>query len=114
MKKPFFTSVIIGSLSIASVAFADPIGGGDLTFKPWEALPVVFSHYQHVKKWGLKCSNCHYQFFQMAQGSYKMNMEKITKGEFCGRCHNGQTSFDVRDSRNCSRCHRPSPSGERK
>ena len=102
----FVMAIISGCLSIPLVAFAQPVGGGDLTFAPQNAPPVVFSHYKHLKGRGLKCSGCHYQLFQMAQGSYKMDMEKITKGEFCGRCHNGQVSFNVQDPKNCSYCHR--------
>ncbi|MBA4422686.1 MAG: hypothetical protein C0390_06220 [Syntrophus sp. (in: bacteria)] len=105
MKKMFVMAMISGCLSIPLVALAQPAGGGDLTFTPQNAPPVVFSHNKHLKEQGLKCSGCHYQFFQMAQGSYKMDMGKITKGEFCGRCHSGRVSFDVQDPQNCSRCH---------
>ena len=116
MQKLFVTAMIIGCLSIPPVAFSRPGGGGDLVFVPQNAPPVVFSHNKHLQEQGLKCSGCHYQIFQMAQGSYKMKMEKITKGDYCGECHNGQVSFDVKDSQNCSRCHRlasPSSSMER-
>ncbi|MDZ4165862.1 MAG: c(7)-type cytochrome triheme domain-containing protein [Smithellaceae bacterium] len=106
MKKLFVTAMIIGFLSIPFVAPAQPAGGGDLTFTLPDALPVVFRHNKHLKERGLRCSSCHYQFFQMAKGSYKMDMGKITKGKFCGRCHNGRGSFDVQDPQNCSRCHR--------
>jgi c(7)-type cytochrome triheme protein len=106
MKKMFVAAMIIGSLSIPFVALAEPAGGADLTFTPRDAPSVVFSHDKHLKKWGLKCSGCHYRFFQMAKGSYKMDMGKITKGRFCGRCHNGRASFDVQDPKNCSCCHR--------
>jgi len=110
MNRLLVTAMIIGCLSIPLVASAQPAGGGDLTFTPQDAPSVVFSHNKHLKEWGLKCSGCHYQFFQMAHGSYKMEMRKITKGEFCGRCHNGRISFDVQDPQNCSRCHRSSSS----
>lgn len=106
MKKVFVLVIISGCLSIHLVAFAQPDGGGDLTFTPQNVLPVVFSHNKHMKEQGLKCSACHYRLFQMAQGSYKMDMGKITKEAFCGRCHNGQVSFDVQDPKNCSCCHR--------
>ena len=106
MKKMFVTAMIIGSLSIPLIALDQPVGGGDLTFTPQDAPSVIFSHDQHMKKQGLKCSSCHYRFFQMAKGSYKMDMGKITKGRFCGRCHNGRVSFDVQDSKHCSRCHK--------
>jgi len=87
-------------------AFAQTVGGGDLTFTPNNAKRVVFSHQMHVNGKGLKCTGCHYQVFQMSKGSYKMDMSKITKGDFCGKCHNGQKSFDVKDSQNCSKCHK--------
>ena len=85
---------------------AQQVGGGDLTFTPPDVQPVVFSHKKHVNGKRLACTDCHYQFFQMAQGSYKMDMAKMTKSEFCGRCHDGKMTFDVKDPHNCSRCHR--------
>ncbi|MGE5173200.1 MAG: c(7)-type cytochrome triheme domain-containing protein [Betaproteobacteria bacterium] len=87
-------------------AIAQQVGGGDLTFTPNGAKPVVFSHQVHVTAKGLKCSGCHYHVFQMTKGSYKMEMSKITKGAFCGKCHNGQKSFDVQDKANCAKCHK--------
>ncbi len=87
-------------------AFAEKVGGGDLTFSPKNAKPVVFSHELHVKSKGIKCTACHYQIFQMSKGSNKIDMSKITKGDFCGKCHNGQKAFDVKDQKNCDRCHR--------
>lgn len=93
------------SLLVPQAVFAEKVGGGDIRFTPKNASPVTFSHETHVKDKGLKCTGCHYQIFQMAQGSYKMDMSKLTKGEFCGKCHNGQKSFDVKDNKNCVRCH---------
>lgn len=88
------------------IAFAEKVGGGDLTFSPKGSGQVVFSHQMHVTAKGLKCTGCHYTVFQMSQGSYKMDMAKITKGDFCGKCHNGVKSFDVKDAKNCAKCHR--------
>ncbi len=82
------------------------VGGGDLTFNPKDAKPVHFSHEAHVNDKSKKCSACHYHIFQMQKGSYKMNMSKITKGEFCGTCHNGERSFDVKDKASCAKCHK--------
>lgn len=106
MKRILAAVMVTMCLSIPFGAYAQKVGGGDLTFSPKNALPVVFSHREHVTVHGLKCSGCHYQIFQMAKGSYKMNMDVITKGNFCGTCHNGQKAFDVKDNKNCSRCHR--------
>ena len=82
------------------------VGGGDITFKPDTDKPVFFSHEKHVDEKKKKCSACHYHVFQMEKGSYKMDMSKITKGEFCGICHNGKRSFDVKDKSSCDKCHK--------
>ena len=81
------------------------IGGGDVEYKPKGAGPVLFSHKNHVNQKGQKCSNCHYLPFQMSAGSYKMNMAVLTKGKFCGLCHNGQKGFDLTTKDNCKKCH---------
>ena len=106
MKKVLVFSIVVAAFMMPFIVGAEKIGGGDLTFTPKNAQPVLFSHEKHVSEKGLKCSACHYQIFQMAQGSYKMDMSKITKGEFCGKCHNGRKAFDVKEPKNCSRCHR--------
>ena len=93
-------------LLASSAAFAQKVGGGDITFSPKNAGQVTFSHEAHVKGKGIKCTGCHYQIFHMQQGSYKMDMSKITKGDFCGKCHNGQKSFDVKAPENCVKCHK--------
>ncbi len=83
------------------------VGGGDLTFKPENAKPVTFSHDQHVSVNGLKCSVCHNStMFHMAKGADQMDMDKFTKGQFCGHCHNGAQAFDVKDKASCGRCHK--------
>ncbi len=108
MKKLTFLSIMVITVCAMTPlsTFAQKVGGGDLTFTPKNASPVVFSHEKHVNEKGLKCTGCHYQIFQIAQGSYQMEMSLINKGDFCGKCHNGQKAFDVKDKRNCSRCHR--------
>jgi c(7)-type cytochrome triheme protein len=106
MKRTVILSTVAVCLMVPLSAFAQKIGGGTLTFSPKNASPVVFSHEKHVAGKGLKCSGCHYQVFQMTQGSYKMEMSRINKGDFCGKCHNGQRGFDVKDQKNCARCHK--------
>ncbi len=106
MKSLSFIVLLSFCLVCPLSAQADKVGGGDLSFTPKNAGQVVFSHEKHVNGKGLKCTNCHYQIFQMAQGSYKMDMSKINKGDFCGKCHNGQKSFDVQDKKNCAKCHK--------
>ncbi len=106
MMRTLIVSFLVLCLVIPAVVLAEKVGGGDITFTPKNASPVVFSHEKHVSEKGLKCTGCHYQIFQMAQGSYKMDMARINKGDFCGKCHNGQKSFDVKDQKNCIRCHK--------
>lgn len=105
MKRLTGIALFIVFITAPISAVAEKVGGGDLTFAPKNAAAVVFSHEKHVTAKNLRCSHCHYQIFQMAQGSYKMEMSKMTKGEFCGKCHNGQKAFDVQDQKACSRCH---------
>jgi c(7)-type cytochrome triheme protein len=106
MNKAAAIIILAASMVISLNALADNVGGGDLTFTPKNAAPVVFSHEKHVIEKSLKCTGCHYQVFQMTQGSYKMDMSKINKGEFCGKCHNGRKAFDTKDKKNCGRCHK--------
>jgi c(7)-type cytochrome triheme protein len=81
------------------------VGGGDIRFKPKGAAPVLFSHEKHVAANDRRCSSCHFGIFQMEKGSNRMNMSRITKGHFCGACHNGKTAFDVEDRAHCAKCH---------
>ena len=81
-------------------------GGGDMKYTPLNAKPVVFSHEEHVTVKELRCSACHNHTFQMSKGEDKMDMNKMTKSLFCGRCHNGVKGFDVKDKANCVRCHK--------
>jgi c(7)-type cytochrome triheme protein len=105
--KWILVAILSLGLTAPLAASAAQVGGGDLTFRPKNALPVVFSHEYHVKEKGLKCTGCHYAIFHMQHdASYKMDMSKITKGDFCGKCHNGVKSFDVKDPKNCARCHK--------
>lgn len=106
MKRTYLVSILAGLLLVPLAATAEKVGGGNITFTPKNASPVIFSHEKHVSEKGLKCTGCHYAIFQMQQGSYKMDMSKLTKGEFCGKCHNGQKSFDVKDQKNCAKCHK--------
>ncbi len=100
-------TVLLLSFTFPVIALAEQVGGGDIVFRPNNAKPVVFSHELHVKEKGLKCSGCHFQIFQMEKGaSNTTDMTKLKKGDMCGKCHNGGKSFDVKDPKNCVRCHK--------
>ena len=84
-----------------SVAPSPPLNL-DIIFKTSHAYPipdVVFPHAPHTV-W-LECNNCHPALFIMKQGANPVSMERIIKGEFCGRCH-GTVAFPIVD---CFRCH---------
>ena len=105
MKRVCSLLAVIFLAASVSTAVAST-GGGDKLFKPKGVKPVFFSHEQHVNVRGAKCSACHYHAFKMSEESYYINMEKLNKGQFCGICHNGERSFDVKDKASCVRCHK--------
>ncbi len=72
----------------------------DIIMKQTANMPHVrFPHLAHTE-W-LTCNNCHPKIFQPQYESNPVTMEKILKGEFCGRCHD-KVSFSLWT---CERCH---------
>lgn len=61
--------------------------------------PARFSHPVHSK---LKCKDCHPNVFKDKKGTNLVTMKRNVEGEYCGKCHNGQSSWDMS---NCKRCH---------
>jgi c(7)-type cytochrome triheme protein len=67
--------------------------------------PVIFPHWFHRIRF--KCKVCHGELgFKMRVGSNHVSMEKITQGEFCGACHDGETAWAVD---RCDLCHSGKP-----
>ncbi|MDA8098693.1 MAG: cytochrome c3 family protein [Nitrospiraceae bacterium] len=99
---------LIIAVAIAPFTSFAKVGGEDITYSPKGVGKVVFRHELHVSQKGQKCTDCHYKTFQMRGGdsAYKMDMATLTKGQFCGSCHNGKKAFDVKESANCNRCHK--------
>jgi c(7)-type cytochrome triheme protein len=100
----------VSFLLAVAIAAASPfshaaVGGGDIEYKPKGAGAVVFRHEYHVSIKGMKCKDCHTGKFQMGGASYKMDMAMLTKGQFCGSCHDGSKGFDLKAAENCKRCH---------
>ncbi len=63
--------------------------------------PVLFPHWFHRIRF--KCRVCHTELgFEMRAGANKVTMDKITEGEFCGACHDGETAWSTE---NCDLCH---------
>ena len=80
---------------------------GAITFPadPNSPGPVTFDHAPHLAK-GLKCADCHPQYFKMQRGGVKLGMEEMGKGKACGACHNGKKAFGVEDGDRCLSCHK--------
>lgn len=72
----------------------------DIIMTNTQQMPHVrFPHLAHTE-W-LACSNCHPAIFLPQENANEISMEKILKGQFCGRCHD-KVSFSLF---NCERCH---------
>lgn len=72
----------------------------DIIMKQTANMPFVrFPHLAHTE-W-LTCNNCHPKIFKPQFESNPVSMEKILKGEFCGRCHD-KVAFSLWT---CERCH---------
>ena len=96
---------LVVSLFVPTVAWCK-IGGGEVSYRPAGANPVVYSHDAHVTKAGLKCSECHYKLYTIAGHRKKFAMDEMAQGKSCGACHNGKRTFDVTSKDNCKKCHK--------
>lgn len=86
-----------------TVAASDSIGfsGGVRT----DSLPRArFPHWVHRIRY--RCKACHTQLFEPKAGANAVTMKAISNGQFCGRCHDGQTAFRAGFGQ-CERCHTP-------
>ncbi len=108
MKCTVFFLAVLACVSLLAAASAPATtGDGNMEYRPKGAGPVLFDHDYHVKLKGQHCDNCHFKTFQMTGGAeYQMDMSSLTKGKFCGSCHDGKKAFDVKDANSCKRCHR--------
>ena len=63
--------------------------------------PVVFPHWFHRIRF--RCKVCHAELgFIMRAGGNDINMNKITDGQYCGACHNGEVAWPTE---HCDLCH---------
>lgn len=78
----------------------------DVIMRNTKEMPYVrFPHRAHTE-W-LSCSNCHPDPFPTKAGSSDIQMRKIFRGEYCGKCHD-RVAFVTFFS--CERCHsQPQP-----
>lgn len=78
----------------------------DILMKNTREMPwVKFPHLAHTQ-W-LACSNCHPSIFVAKIDANPIDMIKILRGEFCGRCHD-KVAFSLYI---CERCHSVPHSG---
>jgi len=64
-------------------------------------LPVIYPHWFHRIRF--QCSVCHVDLgFKTQAGGNYITMDKISRGEFCGACHNGEIAWSAE---NCDFCH---------
>jgi len=67
--------------------------------------PVIFPHWTHRIRF--TCNVCHLPGgFVMRAGYNNVTMEDITKGKFCGMCHNGKIAWGPD---RCDMCHSGKP-----
>ena len=67
--------------------------------------PVVFPHWFHRIRF--TCKVCHADLgFKFKAGGNKISMAKISEGQFCGACHNGEIAWSAD---NCNMCHSAKP-----
>ncbi len=73
--------------------------------KPVKA--VVFYHNVHTEEYGLECDSCHNDAFSMkvgaAENSNNFTMKALYDGQYCGKCHDGETAFA--SNTRCNTCH---------
>ncbi len=98
-----------------SAALASPPGmadryftmPADIAFPKAESSPgqVTFRHSSHVDAKQAQCLVCHQQRFRLlkASASAARAGRDLHSDPFCGACHNGEKSFNVKED--CQNCH---------
>ncbi|MEJ2183206.1 MAG: cytochrome c3 family protein [Nitrospirota bacterium] len=64
------------------------------------AMPAFFDHATHAAMFD--CGKCHPESFPMKLNAAAISMADISRGKYCGDCHNGSVAFA---SDKCDRCH---------
>lgn len=91
-----------------SLIYAQMKGPADFTYTGKTQGDVIFKHSTHTETGKLACTECHTAIFKMKKETSGMTtMEPMDKGEFCGKCHDGTKSFDLKSKDNCAKCHQP-------
>ncbi|MEK6680172.1 MAG: c(7)-type cytochrome triheme domain-containing protein [Nitrospirota bacterium] len=102
--KRIISLIIIGSLFYLSQHSVSAQEKEKIIFNKYaekfDMKPVVFTHGLHIKR--NKCEICHDAIFIKKNGANDINMAKNSKGQYCGKCHNGKDAYPLLK---CERCH---------
>jgi len=94
-----FLVIVLSSAAFSWAEYADVIIN-DRSEEEGVA-PVIYPHWFHRIRY--QCSVCHVELgIKMKAGGNGITMDRITRGEFCGACHNGEIAWSVE---NCDFCH---------
>src|SRR4051812_21742704 len=99
-------AALLGSAVLAGVLATDARAEyGDVVINNFSdkagMRPVVFPHWFHRIRF--RCKVCHADLvFKSKAGAKEINMAKVTAGQFCGACHNGDVAWSIE---NCNMCH---------
>ncbi len=98
--------LLLLALGVLNARASESVGGGEIMFtEPVKS--VIFSHAYHVETLKLGCEACHSGTFEMAaltaQKKGDFTMESLSKGKYCGSCHNGSMAFS--SETHCAICH---------
>jgi len=63
---------------------------------------VVFPHWKHRSEF--RCYACHPDVFEMRAGANDVTMDALSRGQFCGSCHDGRVAFPIGFD-TCRECH---------
>lgn len=99
LRSTLLIAAAVGLSTIAGAEYADVILNNRAEKEG--VAPVIFPHWFHRIRF--QCSVCHVELgIEMRAGANDMSMQRITNGEYCGACHNGEMAWSVD---NCDLCH---------
>lgn len=94
-----FLTIVLSSAAYSWAEYADVIINNRAEEEG--VAPVIYPHWFHRIRY--QCSVCHLELgIKMKAGGNGITMDRITRGEFCGACHNGEIAWSVE---NCDYCH---------
>jgi len=98
-RRILFLVVVLSSAAYSWAEYADVVINN--RSEQEGVAPVIYPHWFHRIRY--QCSVCHLELgIKMKAGGNGITMDRITSGEFCGACHNGEIAWSVD---NCDFCH---------